>query len=387
MAKKLLFILPLFLILLSTAQNKSAAVFVAGSDTYQSFRIPAMVTLKDGSIIAFAEGRVNNAGDFGNVDIVMKKSSDNGVTWSKLTTIVNYDKLQAGNPAPVVDLTDPKYPNGRLFLFYNTGNAPEKDLRMGMGLREVWYITSTDGGVKWSQPVNITLQVHKPYQTNRNPAYHFPEQWRSYANTPGHALQFKQGKYKGRIYVIGNHSAGYPQKNYADYDVHGFYSDDHGASFHLSNNLNLPGANESMAVELSGNKMMINARNQSGTPRNRIVALSSDGGVSWDTSFYDLQLVDPVCQGSILEVHLNNKKAIVFCNNNNADNRDNLTLRISYDEGKTWSTNFVIAQSEPGYKGDYTGYSDLVQIGKKSVGILYETNNYQQIAFTVIELE
>ena len=386
MAKKLLFLGFLFIIISSAAQNNTHAVFVAGADLYQSYRIPAMVTLKDGSIIAFAEGRVNNAGDFGDVDIVMKKSNDKGVSWSQLSTIVNYEKLQAGNPAPVVDLTDPKFPNGRIFLFYNTGNAHENELRMGMGLREVWYITSTDGGAKWSRPVNITLQVHKPYQTNKNPAYHFAEQWRSYANTPGHAIQFKQGKYKGRIYVIGNHSAGYPQKNFADYDVHGFYTDDHGASFHLSNNLNLPGSNEAMAVELSDNRLMINARNQSGTPRNRIVALSSDGGVSWDTSFYDLQLIDPVCQGSIVDVYVNNKKAIIFCNNKDANNRDHLTLRISYDEGKTWSKTWMIAESKPGFRGDYTGYSDLIPIDNKSIGVLYELNNYQQIAFSIFDL-
>ena len=121
-----------------------------------------MVTLKDGSIIAFAEGRVNNAGDFGDVDIVMKKSNDKGTSWSKLSTIVNYEKLQAGNPAPVVDLTDPKYPNGRIFLFYNTGNGHENDLRMGMGLREVWYITSTDGGVKWSRPTILLYKCTSP---------------------------------------------------------------------------------------------------------------------------------------------------------------------------------------------------------------------------------
>ncbi|WP_232047039.1 sialidase family protein [Sphingobacterium daejeonense] len=57
----------------------------------------------------------------------------------------DYDKLQAGNAAPVADLLDPAYPEGRIFLFYNTGNNHEGEVRKGKGLREVWYITSTDG--------------------------------------------------------------------------------------------------------------------------------------------------------------------------------------------------------------------------------------------------
>lgn len=368
---------------------QKAIVYTSGTEGYKSFRIPAIVSLKDESILAFAEGRVNNAGDFGDVNIVMKKSIDHGKTWSNLTTVVDYNKLQAGNPAPVVDITDPKYPNGRIFLFYNTGNNHESELRKGIGLREVWYITSTDEGATWSAPVNITLQVHKPDQTNINPAYHFKEGWRTYANTPGHAIQFQEGKFKGRIYVIGNHSVGWPQNDYSDYDVHGFYSDDHGETFKLSNNLNIPGSNEAMAVALSSNKLMINVRNQKGVPRQRIVALSSDGGVNWDTSYYDKQLPDPVCQGSILSFPLKNtKNALAFCNNKDTQYRNNLTLQISYDEGFTWPKSIVIAKNpQPAnYMGDYTGYADLV-FSNGRIGVLYELNNYQQIVFESFKIK
>jgi sialidase-1 len=370
-----------FFLLQGLAQK--SIVYTSGTEGYKSFRIPAIVSFKKGCLLAFAEGRVNNAGDFGDVNIVMKKSIDNGKTWSNLITVVDYNKLQAGNPAPVVDMTDPKYPNGRIFLFYNTGNNHESELRKGIGLREVWYVTSTDEGTTWSMPVNITMQVHRPNQTNINPAYHFKEGWRTYANTPGHAIQFKEGKFKGRIYVIGNHSTGLPQNDFSDYDVHGFYSDDHGATFRLSNNLNVPGSNEAMAVELPSNKIMINIRNQKGVPRQRIVAISTDGGENWDTSYYDMQLPDPVCQGSILSIPLkNNKTALAFCNNKDTQYRNNLTLQISYDNGFTWSKSILIAKNpQPAnYIGDYTGYSDLVFFNER-IGVLFELNNYQQIVF------
>lgn len=381
---KSIFILQ-FLFFFSTFLNaQKTIVFTSGTEGYKSFRIPAIISIKEDTLLAFAEGRVNNAGDFGDVNIVMKKSNDKGKTWSNINTVIDYNKFQAGNPAPVVDMTDPKYPNGRIFLFYNTGNNHEGEVRKGIGLREVWYTTSVDGGVTWSPSVNITLQVHRPYQTIINPAYHFQEAWRSYANTPGHAIQFKEGKYKGRIYVIGNHSTGWPKNDNTDYDVHGFYSDNHGASFQLSNNLNLPGSNESMAAELPGGKLIINARNQHGIPRQRIVALSSDAGMHWDTSYYDPQLPDPVCQGSLLAVQFKSKKnALVFCNNKDTQKRDNLTLQISFDQGNTWPKQLVLAKnaSVENYRGDYTGYSDLVDLKNNRIGILYELEDYQKIIF------
>ncbi len=174
-------------------------VFISGQEGHKSYRIPAIITAGN-KLLAFCEGRVDHAGDFGDINIVLKESTDGGKSWSALRTVVDYNKLQAGNPAPVVDQTDPAYPQGRIFLFYNTGDNHEAEVRKGKGLREVWYKTSADGGQTWSDPVNITTQVHRPKRPDLNPAYDFPENWRSYANTPGHALQFKDGKFKGRIY-------------------------------------------------------------------------------------------------------------------------------------------------------------------------------------------
>ena len=365
--------------------QEKVPVFVSGTEGHKSYRIPAIVGLPNGDLLAFCEGRVHGAGDFGDINIVMKHSSDKGKTWTPLQTIVDADSLQAGNPAPVVDLTDPAYPKGRIFLFYNTGNNQEGEVRKGHGLREVWYKTSTDNGQTWSEPVNITTQVHHPKQPQTNAAYNFNEDWRSYANTPGHAMQFEEGKYKGRIFVAANHSAGDPQKGFTDYAAHGFYTDDHGKTFHLSATVAMPGSNESMAAELSNSKLMMNSRNQKGDIRARIVSISSDGGAIWDTTYFDQTLIDPVNQGSILTVgHKNGKNIIAFCNAADTKRRDNLTLRISYDDGKTWKKSFVIDKS-PNDKGDYTAYSDLVKLSKNKIGILYEKDGYKEIVFTVVK--
>jgi sialidase-1 len=362
-----------------TGYAQETAVFTSGQEGHKSYRIPAIIQLSNGTLMAFAEGRVNGAGDFGDVNIVLKTSSDRGKTWSALQTVVDYDKMQAGNPAPVLDSSDPNYPQGRLFLFYNTGNNHEGEVRKGNGLREVWYITSTDSGKTWSAPVNITTQVHRPNQPQINPDYNFKEDWRSYANTPGHAMQFTKGKYKGRIYVAANHSAGKPLAGFKDYRAHGFYTDDHGKTFHLSADVDLPGGNENIAAELSNGDLMLNLRNQQGHVKARYIALSSDGGETWYEQKFDMNLPDPVCQGSLISL---GGKQLAFCNAADTQQRNNLTLRISKDNGKTWGKSISIYRAEK--KGDVAAYSDIVKVDKSTIGVLYEKDGYSKISFEAV---
>mgnify|MGYP000241414363 FL=1 len=375
----------LFLLLVNLVFGQEVAVFTSGTEGHKSYRIPAIIALKNKEILAFAEGRVNNSGDFGDINIVMKRSADKGKTWSPVKVLVNYASLQAGNPAPVVDMLDAEHPQGVVYLFYNTGNNHEGEVRKGNGLREVWYIKSTDQGKSWSDAVNITLQAHRPFQPTANPAYQFKEDWRTYANTPGHAFQFQHGVYKGRIFVAANHTAGDPQAQYRDCNAHGFYSDDHGKTFKLSTNVDIPGSNETMAAELSDGRMMMSIRNQRGDIKQRILAYSSNGGASWDTAYFDAALPDPVCQGSIITLGYKKGKAIIAsCNAADEKKRDNLTLRISYDEGKTWKKSIVVDKSADEKKRDWAAYSDLVILDKKTIGVFYERNGYAEIVFKTI---
>lgn len=378
---------PIFLALVSVflhgaIKAQVTPVFTSGTEGYKSFRIPAMVATKGGDILAFCEGRVNDSGDFGDINIVMKRSSDKGKTWHSLQVLVDYDSLQAGNPAPVVDLHDPAYPKGVVFLFYNTGNNHEGEVRKGKGLREVWFIRSTDGGKSWSAPRNITAQTHRPNQPAADPAYRFAEDWRAYANTPGHAMQFRQGRYKGRIFVAANHSVGDPKPQAGDYFAHGFYTDDHGATFSLGATLPIPGSNESMAAELPDGGLIMTTRNQKGDIRNRILAFSSDGGAHWDTAYFEKALPDPVCQGSILTVWDKRKNAVlVHCNNADQRRRDDLTLNFSKDGGKTWGGTIRVDKAQSAEKRSWTAYSDLVSTSGRTLGLLYEQDDYARIVF------
>ncbi len=387
MKKIFLYSVLLFSVLAVFAQSAPVTVFKSGTEGHKSYRIPAIIILPNGELLAFCEGRVNGSGDFGDINIVMKRSADKGRTWSTLQNIVDYNNLQAGNPAPVVDLTDPAFPNGRIFLFYNTGNNHEGEIRKGKGVREVWYKTSADNGATWSEAVNITTQVHRPKQPQVNPAYDFAADWRSFANTPGHAMQLQYGVYKGRIYVAANHSAGNPLPRYADGRAFGYYTDDHGKTFSISDDISIPGGNEATAAELAGGKLMVNARNQQGNIKARIIAVSSNGGQKWDTAYFDKNLPDPVCEGTILTIGMRKHKSILaFCNAADTAQRNNLTLRISYNDGRTWKKNMLIDRSATATAArDHTAYSDIAAIGKKKIALLYERDGYAEIVFTTVK--
>lgn len=381
MNRSLSFLLTFLIPLLCQAQERTM-VFQGGKEGHAIYRIPAIISLPKGELLAFAEGRVNGSDDYGDVNLVMKRSTDQGKSWSSLQTLVDYDTLQAGNPAPVVDLFDPNHPQGVIFLFYNTGNNHEYDIRMNRGVREIWQIKSFDLGKTWTAPENITLQVHKPNNPNFNPAYQNSADWRHYANTPGHAFQFTEGKNKGRIYVAANHSVGNPQDKFREYQAHGFFTDDHGKTFGISESIDIPGSNESIAAPLSADRMIMSVRNQEGTIRQRILAYSSDGGETWDEHYFEPQLPDPVCQASILDIGVEKGKTILAHSNaSDVSARNNMTVKISFDEGKTWAKSILIDRTDDPKKQSWTAYSDLVKVSDSSLGILYERDNYQEIVF------
>ena len=121
-----------------------------------------------------------------------------------------------------------------------------------------------------------------------------------------------------------------------------------------------------------------------GAVHQRVVAFSKNGGVSWEASSFDKNLPDPMCQGSITTIDVKKDKSLIaFCNPADTKRRDNLMLRISEDEGKTWKKSFVIYNTNSETNIDPAGYSDIVSIHKKSaIGILYEKDNYSKIVFT-----
>jgi sialidase-1 len=333
-------------------------VFANGTEGYHCFRIPAIVQTPDGTLLAFAEARKNDCDDFGDIRIVMRSSHDEGKSWSALQTVASNGNLQAGNPVPVVDTMDPRYPHGRVFLIYTTADAPELAVQEGHGTVRVWYRASTDDGATWTPPVEITTSAKLA-------------SWRDYAGGSGHGLQLTEGAHKGRIFIPAYHSEGAPQQGARDVEAHSFFSDDHGQTWTLGATVAWPGSNESSAAQAGDGSIVMNSRDESGVSHARIVSVSKSGGEHWDETFVAHDLPDPACEGSMVSYEgPDHKPVLLFSNllNTNTGHREGLTVSESTDGGRRWRRHTVI------YKGP-SAYSDLVVMQGRELGILWERGN------------
>ncbi|MDE1176773.1 MAG: sialidase family protein [Edaphobacter sp.] len=336
---------------------EGAPVFANHTEGYACFRIPAVIRTPSGTLLAFAEARRNSCNDFGDVRIVMRRSRDEGKTWGALETVAENGTLQAGNPAPVVDTLDRRYRHGRILLIYCTGDAPEDAVMRGQGTRRIWYRASTDDGATWSQPAEITSGAKLP-------------SWRHYATGPGHALQLAHGPHAGRIVVAANHSEGDPQPQGHDYTAHAFYSDDHGATWHLMPTVPYPGGNESTAAQNRDGDVVMNIRDQSRQSHARVIAIGDAKSFMWNNVFVAHDLPDPVCEGSMIAYG----DLLLFSNPGSSTDRRDLTVSVSRDGGHTWPTRTLVAPGD-------AAYSDIVALKHRQLGILWEKGNAGGIFF------
>jgi sialidase-1 len=360
----------LSLAMTARAAVTEATVFKAGEDGYHTYRIPAIVRAKNGDLLAFAEGRKNGPGDHGDVDIVLKRSSDGGNTWGPMQLVQDEwedpnARIWIGNPTPVVDLLDPKYP-GRIWLMFTRSNE------------RVFVTFSDDDGRAWSERREITATASK-------------KGWNWYAAGPVHAIQLTRGKHAGRLIAPCDHRHG--DDKTGNWGSHIVYSDDHGATWklgatdtHAADDPLHP--NECVAVELVDGRVMVNARDQNGSdPATRAVAYSSDGGETFDARFVaEPQIVSPVVQNSLMRYWATDQGArqnlLIYCGPGDPKARRDLTILTSSDEGKTWGQRTVL------HKGP-TAYSDLVKLDAGRIGVLFEggENTYSGIHFATFGLE
>lgn len=320
-------------------------VFANGENGYAFFRIPAAVISDKGTILVFAEGRVEDADDYGNIDIVMKRSTDNGKTWSELTVVKDDGGNTCGNPTPVA------LESGKILLVYNLA-VPDKLNTID----DVTYVTeSSDDGLTWSVSRSISGQIKEAGESNFHPG-------------PVHGIVKQYDPHKGRIIVPvwGSNPRAFI-----------IYSDDEGATWHKGAKMDYEYANESTVAELLDGRLVFNTRdgNKAEGAYFRYDAISEDGGETFLPS-RKTSLIEPVngCQGSLLTYgkdEESGKTILLFSNPNHTSSRRHGTIKASFDDGDTWNRMYQYVPSEG--NDMYVSYSDMVLIGDGKIGVIYET--------------
>lgn len=343
-------------------------IFVGGLEGYNCYRIPAVIVVPSGDVLAFAEGRKNSCSDTGDIDLVYKRSTDQGRTWSTLELLWDKDEHTVGNPAPVVDSE-----TGTLFLLvtHNLGTDHEREIiaQTSTDTRRVFVLSSMDNGHTWTKPKEITQDVKQPG-------------WTWYATGPGSGIQLTRGPHKGRLMVACDHIEASTKHYYS----HVIYSDDHGETWQLGGTTPQHQVNESEVAELSDGRLLLNMRNYTPSERYRKIAHSSDGGMTWSNLIADSTLIEPICQASLQRFSFaeEGQNVLLFSNPASQVRRERMTLRASFDDGITWPASLVVHES-------MSAYSDIVRLPDDVIGLLYEAgphheNSYYGIAFARIAL-
>ncbi len=345
-------------------EKVSGILWQNGQGNYKNYRIPAIIVTTQGTVLAFCEGR--EGGDSGDIDMLVKRSFDNGANWSSESIVWNDQNNTCGNPCPVIDQT-----TGRIWLFltWNLGQDDEGKIirKESTDTRRVYICYSDDDGETWSTPVDMT-------ETLKDPS------WGWYATGPGIGIQLKHEKFKNRLVIPANHSYDDPKGTIRNgpygYGSHVLYSDDHGKTWNKSEPIT-PGCNESQIVELSDGTLLMNMRSYN-DEYCRAISKSTDGGKTWSKITHDYQLTESRCQASLLNFEeYNEKNMILFSNPAVPKGRTHMTIKCSFDDCESW-TIAKLVHAGP------SAYSCLTRLPNGNIGILYEygeTKRYDMIRF------
>ena len=314
-------------------------------------RIPAIVRCNNGTLLAFSEARAAGSGtDNGQIAIVLKRSTDNGATWSSETTVRSDSTNTCQNPAPIVHRG-----TGRVHLLscWNLGTDTEANIVAGTGgdTRHVYYQYSDDNGVTWSAAVDISASAKSGTM-------------RWYTTGPGSNEQLANG----RLAVACDHSD--PAYSSHTYKSHVLYSDDNGATWHIGGIANLEGTNESALAQLPSGTVVLSMRYQ--VNGLRYFSTSTDNCATWTTPTQDPTMLTPICEGDILAL---GSILVHTAPNSVANTRVDLTARVSTDGGASWPASTLIHASTVGYS-DQTVLSDSA-----TIGLLYEQGSGPNIVF------
>jgi len=328
---------------------KQQTLWAAGDNGYHCYRVPALAISHAGTLLAFCEGRRANTGDAGDIDLMLKRSTDDGRTWSE-HVVWDDGPNTCGNPCAVVDRQTAAI---WLLMTWNLGTDTEAQIvaQRSRDTRRVFVTCSRDDGLSWEAPRDITSAVKAA-------------DWTWYATGPGAGIQLERG-FEGRLVVPCDHI----EAGTNDYYSHVIYSDDGGQTWHPGGRTPKPAVNECEVAELADGRLLLNMRNYACSAHARQIAFSRDGGLTWEDQRHDGALIEPVCQASLRRYawpRPGQAGVLLFSNPAHASERVDMTVRASLDDGRTWP----LARS---LHAGPSGYSCLAALPDGRIACLYES--------------
>ena len=361
-------------------------LFTANADGYTLYRIPGIVVTKRGTVLAYCEARKSDKGDWGTIDILLRRSTNSGASWQPRVMIADVPGPKEKNPVALAQklATTGEVTYNNPVAIADANGAVH--FLFCLEYARCFYLRTDDDGLTFSKPVEITASFDK-----FRPEY----DWKVLATGPGHGIQLKTGRLVVPVW-ISTGTGGHAHRPSVTSVI---YSDDLGRTWTRGEiagpnegEWSIP--NETCAVQLADSRVLLNMRTESKANR-RLLTTSRDGATAWSRPQFHEQLLEPICMATMVRLsEAPAKNRLLFANPDNlartdgkevaGKNRDrkNVSVKLSYDESATWPVNKTI---EPGF----SGYSDLAVANDGTILLFYErgstdgTNIYKTGLLTV----
>jgi sialidase-1 len=369
--------LSLFLAACGSARNPlpeptRVDLFTANTNGYELYRIPGFTVTAKGTLLAYAEARKTGRGDWGAIDIMLRRSEDGGKSWTEPVVLSKVKQQIAKNPMALAQNLGQEgaitFNNPIAIADRKTGAV---HFLFCAEYMRAFYMRSDDDGRTFTEPVEITAAFE-----SFRPEY----DWKVLATGPGHGIQLTSGRLLVPVWL----STGTGGHAHRPSVVSTIYSDDNGATWKrgeiaIPNNEDTINPSETVAEQLADGRVMLNLRTESKRNR-RVVTISADGATGWSQPRYQEELAEPICFGSIVRLSGagdGRPNRLLFVNPDNLQrggkdgepgkgrDRKNLTVQLSEDDGATWTAKKVI-------DAGWSGYADINVGPDGSIYCLYE---------------